>query len=102
MSTPIDISRLNKHFGNPVKLGIMAALLANEPLSFNDLKEILGTSDGNLASHMYALQDLGYVSITKQFLGRKPNTLLSVTNDGRTAFNEHLAVLEEILRNQNP
>lgn len=100
MSENIDISKLNKHFGNPVKLGIMAALMATESIGFTDLKESLGTSDGNLASHLYSLEEMGYVEISKLFIGKKPHTKVSATNVGKIAFMEHLDVLEAILRSR--
>ena len=100
MNDNIDISRPKKPFGNPVKLGIMAALMATESIGFTDLKESLGASDGNLASHLYSLEELGYVVISKQFVGKKPNTRVSATDAGKAAFREHLDVLEAILRSR--
>lgn len=102
MNPKIDISKLNKHLGNPFKLGIMAALMANETLGFNDLKESLNASDGNLASHLYSLEELGYIIITKQFVGKKPNTQVSATTAGKQAFQKHLDVLESIIKSDKP
>lgn len=92
------IQNLNRAFDNRVRLGVMAVLLANESASFNELKEALALTDGNLASHVAALEKAGYVAVSKQFVGRKPNTTYSVTPEGRLAFQEHLAALEKLLR----
>lgn len=92
------IQNLNRAFDNRVRLGVMAVLLANDSASFTDLKEALALTDGNLASHVAALEKAGYVAVSKQFVGRKPNTTYTVTPEGRTAFQEHLAALERLLR----
>ena len=92
------IHTLNKAFDHRVRLGVMAVLLAGESVSFNDLKETLDLTDGNLASHVAALEKAGYVAVSKQFVGRKPNTTYAATADGRAAFQAHLAALEKLLR----
>ena len=92
------IHTLNKAFDHRVRLGVMAVLLANESVSFNDLKESLDLTDGNLASHVAALEKAGYVLINKQFVGKKPNTTYNATAEGKQAFQEHLAALEKLLR----
>ena len=92
------IHTLNKAFDHRVRLGVMAVLLANDFVSFNDLKESLDLTDGNLASHVAALEKAGYVLVNKQFIGKKPNTTYEATAEGKTAFQEHLAALEKLLR----
>ncbi|MBF9238335.1 transcriptional regulator [Hymenobacter sp. BT683] len=92
------IHTLNKAFDHRVRLGVMAVLMANESVSFNDLKEVLDLTDGNLASHVAALEKAEYVLVSKQFVGKKPNTTYSATVAGKTAFQEHLAALEKLLR----
>jgi DNA-binding MarR family transcriptional regulator len=92
------IHTLNKAFDHRVRLGVMAVLLANESVSFNDLKESLDLTDGNLASHVSALEKAGYVLVNKQFVGKKPNTTYNATTEGKAAFQEHLAALEKLLR----
>jgi len=92
------IHTLNKAFDHRVRLGVMAVLLANESVSFNDLKEVLDLTDGNLASHVAALEKAEYVLVTKQFVGKKPNTTYSATAAGKEAFQQHLAALEKLLR----
>lgn len=92
------IHTLNKAFDHRVRLGVMAVLLANDLVSFNDLKESLDLTDGNLASHVAALEKAGYVLVSKQFVGKKPNTTYTATAEGKLAFQEHLAALEKLLR----
>lgn len=76
----------------------MAALMVNESLDFNALKDLLGATDGNLASHLKTLEKEGYVSYTKEFLDRKPNTKYMATDDGKDAFEKHLKSLENLLK----
>jgi DNA-binding MarR family transcriptional regulator len=92
------IHTLNKAFDHRVRLGVMAVLMANESVSFNDLKEVLDLTDGNLASHVADLEKAEYVLVSKQFVGKKPNTTYSATEAGKTAFQQHLAALEKLLR----
>lgn len=91
------IAKLNKAFENRVRLGIMSVLLVNNEVDFNALKEMLDVSDGNLASHITALEKAEYVLVEKKFVGKKPNTTYKVTKLGRQAFNEHLNALEKLL-----
>ncbi|WP_303312547.1 transcriptional regulator [Hymenobacter sp. BT730] len=92
------IHTLNKAFDNRVRLGVMAVLLANDTVSFNELKEALDLTDGNLASHVSALEKAGYVQVSKQFVGKKPNTTYMASKEGKIAFQEHLSALEKLLR----
>jgi DNA-binding HxlR family transcriptional regulator len=92
------ISGLNKAFESRVRLGIMSLLMINEKIEFNRLKELLEITDGNLASHISALEKLGYIQVKKQFVERKPNTSYAVTKTGSRAFNQHLDALEKILK----
>ena len=94
------ISGLNKVFDSRVRLGIMSVLMANESYDFNSLKESLNITDGNLASHLKTLESKGLIQVSKQFLGRKPNTTYSATDDGIELFRKHLKALEELLNNQ--
>lgn len=95
------ISKLNKHFENRVRLGIMSILMVNESIDFNSLKDLLDATDGNLASHLAALEKNGLIEVRKQFIGRKPNTSYSITDSGRKAFSQHLEYLEKLV-NANP
>jgi DNA-binding MarR family transcriptional regulator len=92
------IENLNKLFDSRIRLGIMSALMVNEAINFNDLKELMQLTDGNLASHLKALEENGYVKVQKGFIGRKTNTTYSVTKAGEKAFKSHLEALEKMIR----
>ena len=96
-----QIEDLNKSFESRIRLGIMSILLVNDWVDFSALKEMLNITDGNLASHIQALEKLQYVEVKKQFIGKKPNTSYAVTKLGRKAFNEHLDALEKLLKGRN-
>ncbi len=91
------LEHLNKAFESKARLGIMSALMVNDRLDFNALKELLDLTDGNLASHLKALEEGQYVEVQKQFVGRKPNTTYQATDAGRKAFAEHLKALEKLI-----
>lgn len=95
------ITDLNKAFDNKVRLGIMSVLLARNESDFNQLKTILEVTDGNLASHLKSLEKENYIEVSKQFIGRKPNTTYAVTHAGKLAFRKHLDALEALISNQN-
>ena len=92
------IDELNKAFESRVRLGLMSLLVVQDEKDFARLKEALQLSDGNLASHMQALEKLGYIEVHKQFIGRKPNTQYAVTELGRNAFSAHLLSLEKLIK----
>jgi DNA-binding MarR family transcriptional regulator len=94
----LDLSKLSKAFDSRIRLGIMSVLMVNDIIDFSSLKDTLGLTDGNLASHINALEKLRYIEVSKQFVGKKPNTTYSATALGREAFNEHLKALEELIR----
>lgn len=96
MNNPIE--NLNKVFDSRIRLGIMSALMVNEEVNFNDLKELIDATDGNLASHLKTLEENGYIKVQKGFVGRKTNTLYSVTRAGDKAFKQHLDALEKMIR----
>lgn len=95
------IGELNKAFESRVRLGIMSILLVNDSVDFNTLKELLKVTDGNIASHITALEKLNYIEIRKQFIGKKPNTSYAVTKSGKKAFAEHLDALERLIKSTN-
>ncbi len=95
----MNLDNFHKAFENKARLGIMSALMVNDALSFNDLKELLELTDGNLASHLKALEKFEFIAIHKEFIDRKPNTTYQTTAAGRKAFEEHLAALEELIKN---
>lgn len=92
------ISKLNKAFDSRIRLGIMSVLSVNDSADFNNLKQLLEVTDGNLASHLKALEKTGYIRSHKQFVGRKPNTRYSITELGARSFNEHLEALEDLIK----
>jgi DNA-binding HxlR family transcriptional regulator len=90
---------LNKAFENKVRLGIMSALVVNNTLDFNELKDLLGVTDGNLASHIKSLDKSKFIITKKEFMNNKPHTLYSATNEGREAFIKHIKAIEKLLEN---
>jgi DNA-binding HxlR family transcriptional regulator len=94
------ISGLNKVFESRVRLGIMSVLMVNESFGFNSLKESLDVTDGNLASHLKALEEKGLIKVSKQFIGRKPNTSYAITEEGINLFRQHLKALEDLINSQ--
>ena len=93
------IGNINKIFESRVRLGIMSALMVNDSMDFNRLKELLEVTDGNLASHLKALEQTGMIVVSKQFIGKKPNTTYSATEAGRNEFQLHLKALEQLIKN---
>lgn len=96
----ISIEGLHKAFESRVRLGIMSALAVNDMLDFNSLKEFLDVTDGNLASHIKALEKERFIVMNKTFVGRKPNTRYTLTASGKKAFEEHIKALENLIKTQ--
>jgi len=96
----VPINGLHKAFESRIRLGIMSALTVNNKLDFNSLKEYLDLTDGNLASHLKALERVKFIGVEKSFIGRKPNTKYFITSKGRKAFEDHLQVLEKLIKAQ--
>ena len=90
--------QLNKAFDSRVRLGVMSILVVSEWVKYGDLKEKLGLTDGNLASHISALEKIKYIEVRKQFVGKRPQTTYKVTHAGRKAFEAHIDGLEALLR----
>ena len=91
------IENLNKIFDSRIRLGIMSALMVNDEVNFNELKELLNITDGNLASHLKTLEESAFVKVQKGFIGRKTNTTYSITKSGEKAFKAHLTALEKMI-----
>ncbi|MFP9098713.1 winged helix-turn-helix domain-containing protein [Flavobacterium sp. RHBU_24] len=91
------LQHINKAFDHRIRLGIMSILMVNEYADFNTLKELLGVTDGNLASHAKALESEQYIMVEKQFIGKKPNTRYMATKEGRKAFKDHINALEKLI-----
>lgn len=96
MNNPIE--NLNKIFDSRIRLGIMSALVVNTGVSYNDIKELIQVTDGNLASHLKTLEDNGYIKVQKGFVGRKTNTTYTATKAGEKAFRTHLDALEKMIK----
>lgn len=96
MNNPIE--NLNKVFDSRVRLGIMSTLMVNDEINFNDLKQLIDVTDGNLASHVKALEDGGFIKVKKGFIGKKTNTTYAVTKAGQKAFQQHLDALENMIK----
>lgn len=96
----ISLEHFDKAFENRLRLQIMSVLTVNESYDFNSLKDLLHVTDGNLASHLKALEKEVYISVFKSFVGRKPNTQYSATQKGKEAFKKHLQALENLIRQQ--
>jgi DNA-binding MarR family transcriptional regulator len=95
------LSKLNKAFESRLRLGIMSILTVNEKLDFTSLRDLLGTTDGNLSSHLTALEKEGFIKVIKKFVARKPKTIYSATEKGKKAFRQHLDLLEKIIQKQD-
>ncbi len=91
------ISGLNKVFDSRIRLGIMSVLMVNDSVDFNTMKELLEVTDGNLASHLKALEKEEIIEVKKQFVGRKPNTSYKVTSGGAELFKKHIDALEKLI-----
>ena len=92
------LEHLDKAFENKIRLGIMSALMVNDHLDFTSLRELLGVTDGNLASHLRLLEKKQYVQFKKEFLNRRPNTKYFATSEGKRAFRKHIDAIEQILK----
>ena len=98
MKNPFE--NLDKTLEHRIRLQIVSVLVANDSYDFNALKELLETTDGNLATHLKALEREKYISVYKSFVDRKPNTRYKITERGRNAFKKHLEALEELIKLQ--
>jgi DNA-binding HxlR family transcriptional regulator len=94
-ATPGALDRL---IHERMRLGIVSALAVNDSLTFNELKALMNTTDGNLSVHARKLEDAGYVSCTKSFEGRMPKTEYALTSAGRRALERYLDHMEAIIK----
>lgn len=92
------IQNINKIFDHRVRLGVMSILMVNDSADFTTVKKMLGVTDGNLASHLKALEKAEFILVTKQFIGRKPNTKYSATPLGKLEFKKHINALEKLIK----
>ncbi|MDH4091454.1 MAG: transcriptional regulator [Cyclobacteriaceae bacterium] len=98
MKNPFE--NLDKILEHRTRLQIMSVLITNDAYEFISLKDVLGITDGNLASHIKALERVKYISVSKSFVERKPNTKYKITERGRNAFKKHLDALEAVVKQQ--
>jgi DNA-binding MarR family transcriptional regulator len=97
MSEPVKPDDLDAIIHERVRLAIVAALAVSPQLSFNELKSMLGLSDGNLSAHSRTLDEAGYIVVSKTFRGRRPHTAMRLTPKGRRAFQRYLERLRQIV-----
>jgi len=99
---PEPFLQLDRVIHEKGRLAIMSMLAASSELSFTELRNALGMTDGNLTTHIRTLQQAGYVAITKSVENRRPLTTCSLTATGRKAFTAHVDLLEQIVRQSRP
>jgi DNA-binding HxlR family transcriptional regulator len=97
----LTIIGFHKAFESRIRLGIMSVLAVNDMLDFNVLKDYLDITDGNLASHIKALEKEAFIGVKKTFVGKKPNTKYFMTKKGKKAFDDHLNALEQLIKSRN-
>ena len=97
-AVPGQMPELDRLIHERMRLGIVSALAVNEALSFNDLKELLRTTDGNLSVHARKLETAGYITCTKYFEGRVPKTDYELTEIGRRALERYLDHMEALIQ----
>lgn len=97
MSNPFDANGLDPVIHGRLRLGVMAFLSSAGSASFIELRDRTGATDGNLSTHLRKLEDAGYVKVEKGYAGRKPLTLVRLTDTGRTAWVKYLAQMQGLL-----
>ena len=101
-ASPAAIPDLDRLIHERIRLGIVSALAANSSLTFNDLKRLLKTTDGNLSVHARKLEEAEYIACVKSFEGRMPRTEYSLTSTGRKALNKYLDHMEALIGAMRP
>jgi DNA-binding MarR family transcriptional regulator len=96
----IAVNGFHKAFESRIRLILVSVLAVNDRIDFNSLKEYLDVTDGNLASHLKALEKEEFITVEKSFIGKKPNTRYSLTAEGKKAFTDHLKALEKLIETQ--
>jgi len=98
-TAPFAFEGLDRVMHEKARLGVLSSLIAHpKGLSFGDLKQLCGLTDGNLSRHLQVLQEAGLVEITKSFEGNRPQTTCRLTKAGRRRFLDYLALLEQVVR----
>ena len=98
--SPDKFAPLDPVIHSPVRLAVLSVLASVRQAEFLYLKEVTGTTDGNLSTHLAKLEEAGYVAIKKKFVGKKPSTLCALTEKGRGAFLGYLKALESYYPDQ--
>ena len=98
LRAPKSPTQLDRVIHEPVRLGIVSALAVNDSMSFNELKDLLKTTDGNLSVHARKLEESEYVLCEKQFQGRVPKTTYKLTTQGKRALESYLTHMEGLIR----
>lgn len=94
----MNLDNFHKAFENKARLGIMSILMVRDAATFGDLKDLLKMTDGNLATHLKAIEKVGFIRVDKAFVNRKPQTTYTTTKEGRVAFEAHLKALEDLIK----
>lgn len=94
---PIDFNGLDTAVHGPLRLGVMASLQMDGPLDFTTLKKRLDASDGALGQHLLTLEQVGYISCNKSFVGRRPKSTYAITPAGRKAFANYLNAMQTLI-----
>lgn len=95
------IENINKVFESRIRLGLMSILMVHETIDFNTIKDLLKLTDGNLASHINALEKCNYIVVKKEFVDKKTKTSYSATQIGKMAFKNHIDALENLINSHN-
>jgi DNA-binding HxlR family transcriptional regulator len=94
---PIDFNALDTAVHGPIRLGVMTALQIDGPLDFTTLKKRLNVADGALGLHLRKLEDVGYITCRKAFIGRRPKSTYSITPGGRKALADYLDTIQRLI-----
>ncbi len=95
--TPIDFNAVDTAVHGPVRLGVLTALQTSGPLDFTTLKKRLGVHDGVIGTHLRKLEDVGYITCKKAFVGRRPKSTYRITPAGRNALSNYLEAMQRII-----
>lgn len=99
---PEPFLQLDRVIHEKGRLAIMSMLAATPALSFTEMRDALGMTDGNLTTHIRTLQEAGYVSVTKSFQNNRPHTTCALTAAGKRAFTSYINLLEQIVQQSKP
>jgi DNA-binding transcriptional ArsR family regulator len=92
------LKQINKALDNKVRLAIMSVLMQKKHATFNELKRLLGTTDGNLSSNATVLEENKYIEVKKEFIKKKSNTTYHLTEMGKLSFKLHVEALSKIIQ----